>query len=85
MKLRGEPLFNKKVQAIRNCEKAGLAVTLVPTVVRGVNDDNIGEIMDFLVENVNVVKGVHFQPASFFGRYPEEMSRRGGSPCSDFA
>lgn len=71
MKLRGEPLFNKKVQAIRNCEKAGLAVTLVPTVVRGVNDDNIGEIMDFLVENVNVVKGVHFQPASFFGRYPE--------------
>ena len=71
MKLRGEPLFEKKVQAIRNCEKAGLAVTLVPTVVRGVNDDNIGEIMDFLVENVNVVKGVHFQPVSFFGRYPD--------------
>ena len=70
MKLRGEALFEKKVQAIRNCEKAGLAVTLVPTVVRGVNDDNIGEMMDFLVENVNVVKGVHFQPASFFGRYP---------------
>lgn len=71
MKMRGEPLFDKKVQAIRNCEKAGLAVTLVPTVVRGVNDDNIGEMMDFLVENVNVVKGIHFQPASFFGRYPE--------------
>lgn len=71
MKLRGEPLFEKKVKAIRNCEKVGLAVTLVPTVVRGVNDDNIGEMMDFLVENVNVVKGVHFQPASFFGRYPD--------------
>ncbi|MCI7146389.1 MAG: radical SAM protein [Clostridiales bacterium] len=71
MQLRGEPLFEKKVQAIRNCEKAGLAVTLVPTVVKGVNDDNIGEMMDFLVENVNVVKGIHFQPASFFGRYPE--------------
>ena len=27
--------------------------------------------MDFLIENVNVVKGIHFQPASFFGRYPE--------------
>lgn len=78
MKLRGEPLFEKKVQAVRNCEKAGLAVTLVPTVVRGVNDDNIGEMMDFLVENVNVVKGIHFQPASFFGRYPEgdEMEGR---------
>ena len=70
MKLRGEPLLEKKIRAIRNCEKAGLAVTLVPTVVRGINDDNLGEMMDFLVENVNVVKGVHFQPASFFGRYP---------------
>ena len=69
-KLRGEALFAKKVQAIRNCEKAGLAVTLVPTIVRGVNDDNIGEMMGFLTANVNVVKGIHFQPASFFGRYP---------------
>ena len=70
--LRGEPLFEMKVKAIRNCEKAGLAVTLVPTIVEGVNTDNIGEMMDFLVENVNVVKGIHFQPVSFFGRHPEK-------------
>lgn len=77
IRLRGEALFEKKLKAIRNCEKAGLAVTLVPTIVRGVNDDNIGEMMDFLVENVNVVKGVHFQPASFFGRYPKEDELEG--------
>lgn len=71
--LRGEPLFETKVKAIRNCEKAGLAVTLVPTIVEGVNTDNIGEMMDFLIENVNVVKGIHFQPVSFFGRHPEKM------------
>lgn len=71
MKLRGQALFETKVKAIRNCEKAGLAVTLVPTIVKGVNDQNIGEMMDFLVDNVNVVKGIHFQPASFFGRYPD--------------
>ena len=69
--LRGEPLLAIKKQAIRNCEKAGLGVTLVPTIVNGVNTDNIGEMMDFLVENVNVVKGIHFQPVSFFGRHPE--------------
>lgn len=69
--LRGEPLFEMKKQAIANCEKAGLPVTLVPTVVEGVNTDNIGEMMDFLLENVNVVKGIHFQPVSFFGRHPE--------------
>ena len=74
MKLRGEPLFEIKKKAIRNCEKAGLAVTLVPTMVEGVNMDNIGEMMDFLIENVNVVKGIHFQPVSFFGRHPEKVS-----------
>lgn len=73
--LRGEPLFETKVKAIINCEKAGLAVTLVPTIVEGVNTDNIGEMMNFLIENVNVVKGIHFQPVSFFGRHPDDAGR----------
>ena len=47
-KLRGEPLLEIKKQAIRNCEKAGLGVTLVPTIVQGVNTDNIGDMMDFV-------------------------------------
>lgn len=69
--LRGEPLLELKKRAIHNCGRAGLAVTLVPTVVEGVNTDNIGDMMDFVTENVNVVKGIHFQPVSFFGRYPD--------------
>lgn len=77
MVTRGEPLFEIKKKAIKNCEKAGLAVTLVPTVIAGVNLDNIGEMMDFMVENVNVVKGIHFQPVSFFGRHPEEVNEYG--------
>ena len=72
--LRGEPLFEMKKQAIINCGRAGLAVTLVPTIVAGVNDYNLGEMLDFLVANVSVVKGIHFQPVSFFGRYPEVQS-----------
>lgn len=74
--LRGEPLFEIKKNALGNCEKAGLPVTLVPTVVEGVNTDNIGEMMDFMVENVNVVKGIHFQPVSFFGRHPEKTEEK---------
>ena len=71
MKMRGEPLLEEKKQAIRNCQKAQLAVTLVPTVAREVNLDNIGEMMKFLLENIAVVKGIHFQPVSFFGRHPD--------------
>lgn len=73
MQLRGEPLLDLKKRAIRNCGRAGLAVTLVPTMVKGVNTDNVGEMLDFLVENVNVVKGIHFQPVSFFGRFPQQQ------------
>lgn len=71
MKMRGEPLFEEKKKAIENCRKARLPVTLVPTVARNVNLDNIGEMMQFLIENVSVVKGIHFQPVSFFGRHPD--------------
>lgn len=71
MQMRGEPLLSEKKQAIENCRKAGLPVTLVPTVARHVNLDNIGEMMDFMIKNVAVVKGIHFQPVSFFGRHPD--------------
>jgi uncharacterized radical SAM superfamily Fe-S cluster-containing enzyme len=69
--LRGSPLLDIKLRAIENCARASLPVTLVPTIVKGVNDTNeIGALMDFLLANLGVVKGIHFQPASFFGRTP---------------
>ena len=71
MQMRGEPLLEEKKRAIENCRKAGLPVTLVPTIARNVNLDNIGDMMEFLVDNVSVVKGIHFQPVSFFGRHPD--------------
>ncbi|MDO4545744.1 MAG: radical SAM protein [Bacillota bacterium] len=71
MQMRGEPLFEEKKRAILNCQKAGIAVTLVPTVAKNINLGNMGEMMDFLLENIAVVKGIHFQPVSFFGRHPD--------------
>jgi len=72
--LRGLPLLRTKLKAIRNCEQHGLGVVLVPTVVPGVNTHNIGEITRFALENISVVRGVHFQPVSYFGRYPQPPS-----------
>ena len=74
--LRGEPLLSMKKKAVENCRKAGLPVTLVPTVVRDVNLNNIGDMMNYLLENVDVVKGIHFQPVSFFGRHPGDINNR---------
>ena len=75
--LRGEPLLDVKKTAIQNCAAAGLPVTLVPTVLKSVNLSQTGAIIDFMLGNIKTVKGVHFQPASFFGRQPEERNEDG--------
>ena len=68
--LRGKPLLATKEQAIANCAKYHIGVTLVPTLVPGVNTDDIGNIVRFGISRSPVVRGVHFQPVSYFGRYP---------------
>ena len=69
-KLRGKALLTTKIKAIENCEKHGIGVVLVPTLVPNVNVSNIGEIIAFALEHIQAVRGVHFQPVSYFGRVP---------------
>lgn len=68
--LRGRPLLGMKRRAVERCAAAGLGVVLVVTVKRGVNDLLLGDILRFGLEHAPVVRGVHFQPMAFFGRYP---------------
>jgi uncharacterized radical SAM superfamily Fe-S cluster-containing enzyme len=69
--LRGRPLLEQKKAAIHVCGENRLGVTLVPTVVPGINDHNIGDIVNFGLSHSPAVRGVHFQPISYFGRYPK--------------
>nr|WP_244148842.1 radical SAM (seleno)protein TrsS [Desulfonatronum thioautotrophicum] len=70
-RLRGQPLLQEKQTAIQACGRVGLGVVLVPTVVPGVNDHDLGGLIRFAAERVPTVRGVHFQPVSYFGRYPQ--------------
>lgn len=70
-RLRNEALFRIKKTAIEQCRGAELPVTLVPMIVREVNLKQIGSIVEFALDHLDVVKGIHFQPVSFFGRYPD--------------
>ncbi len=72
--LRGRPLLETKLEAIRVCSELRLGVTLVPTVVRGVNDRDLGAIVSLARELSPGVRGIHFQPVSYFGRYPAAPS-----------
>ena len=68
-KLRGVDLLNLKFRAIENCRKHGVPVILVPTIVKGVNDHQLGDIIRFAMKNLDVVRGINIQPISHFGRY----------------
>lgn len=70
--VRGMNLFKIKKQAIMNCDSAEIGVVLVPTVIPGINDDNVGSIIRFAFEHMPAVKGVHFQPVTYTGRYPQD-------------
>ncbi|NTV65749.1 MAG: radical SAM protein, partial [Oscillochloris sp.] len=70
-RLRGRPLFAQKQAAIAHCAAAGLGVVLVPTLLPGVNVANLGAIIDFALGQMPTVRGVHVQPISYFGRYPQ--------------
>lgn len=70
--IRGRDLFEVKRRAIEHCAKAGLGVLLVPVVTPGVNDGKLGEIVDFAKKHMPAVKGIHFQPVSYFGRFPDQ-------------
>lgn len=61
-------LFDVKVQAIENMAKVGMKTTLVTTVINTVNNDTLGQIVDFAIHNVDKVQTVVFQPVSFTGR-----------------
>lgn len=66
--LRGKPLLHLKLTAIERCAKVGLGIVLVPTIAPGVNEDEVGSILDFALSRHPAVRGVHFQPMSYFGR-----------------
>lgn len=77
LKLRGERLLETKMQALDALAQAGVHVTLVATLQGGVNDGELGRLVEFGLSRPNIT-GISFQPATYSGRYvlPEELERR---------
>lgn len=65
--LRGAALREVRLQAMENLNRAGLSTTLVVTLKKGLNDGEIGAILDFAVAQP-AVRGVTFQPIQDAGR-----------------
>jgi uncharacterized radical SAM superfamily Fe-S cluster-containing enzyme len=76
--IRGAKLLKIKRACLDNCRKAGLRATLVPTLARGVSNDQIGDVVKTAIDYLEIVNGVSFQPVSFTGRisYEERIRQR---------
>jgi uncharacterized radical SAM superfamily Fe-S cluster-containing enzyme len=61
-------LFDVKLQAIENLASAGVEIALVATIVNTINNDQVGPIIKFAMENCEKISFVSFQPVSFTGR-----------------
>ncbi len=77
LRVRGRDLFPVKLRAIDNLRRAGQkSVVLVPTLAKGINDLQVGEMVRFASERIDIVKGVNFQPISFAGRADQEERQK---------
>ena len=68
--LRGEDLVETKIRALDRLAEIDLDVALVAAVERGVNDHEIGEVLEFALKHP-AVRGMVFQPVTHVGRQIE--------------
>ena len=70
-KIRGRNLVDEKLAAVSACGDNNIGVVLVPTLVPGCNTEEIGALIQKAMTLSPVVRGIHFQPVSYFGRFPK--------------
>ena len=74
-KIRGRNMIADKLKAIENCRAAGIQVVLAMTVIAGVNEGQMGEVLRFALQNRDVIAGIAYQPAFGSGRFDLSAER----------
>ncbi|MBI5967721.1 MAG: radical SAM protein [Deltaproteobacteria bacterium] len=78
-------LWELKAKAVENARKSGLRIVLVPTIIKTINDDQVGNILQFAIDNSDVISGISYQPVAFTGRISTEDRQRQRYTLSDLA
>ncbi|MCL4365092.1 radical SAM protein [Candidatus Marsarchaeota archaeon] len=74
---RANPKNHWEVPAtLEACRKANLGIVLVPTVIRTINDHELGGIVNFALNNIDIIRAVNFQPVSLVGRMPSRLREK---------
>jgi uncharacterized radical SAM superfamily Fe-S cluster-containing enzyme len=78
-------LWELKVKAVENARESGLRIVLVPTIIKTINDHQVGNILQFAIDNSDVISGISYQPVAFTGRISVEERERQRYTLSDLA
>ena len=86
---RGVALLETKMKVIENARKTGMKICFVPTIVKGLNNHQVGDIVRVALENIDCVSAISFQPVSFTRPHQPQGTGRealhhvgSGSRCS---
>ncbi len=74
-KIRGKALLEEKLKAIEVCRKYDMEIILVNTLMKSLNDKEVGDMIRFAAKNTDIVRGLIFQPIAFTGRATENPFR----------
>jgi uncharacterized radical SAM superfamily Fe-S cluster-containing enzyme len=69
-------LFDVKMRAIENLHEAGVEIVPVTTIINGINNEQVGRIIKFALDNPKKISFLSFQPVSFTGRDEEITDER---------
>ena len=73
LKTRGVDILDKKLKVIENARELGFPnMMLIPTIARGVNDHETKNILQFAIDNIDVVHTIMYQPMAMCGRFDKE-------------
>ncbi len=61
-------LFDVKLKAITNLHNAGVEIVPVITIINGINNEQVGAVIRFALDNPKIISFLSFQPVSFTGR-----------------
>lgn len=70
----GRDILDAKLQVIERCRAVGIQIVLAATIVAGLNDDQLGDLLRFALGNADVVAGLALQPAFTSGRFDAQRS-----------
>jgi uncharacterized radical SAM superfamily Fe-S cluster-containing enzyme len=69
-------LFDVKLRAIENLHSNGVEIVPVITIINGINNEQVGQVIKFALDNPKKISFLSFQPVSFTGRDEEITDER---------